>query len=112
MAEEDSPQRAGSSGNPNDLRAYVEYFRDIGVHDFYRRGEPVVLEEPILPERESSAQATASMIEEQVVEAAPAVTAVAPAESPRPVMQKQEPTISQPDFAGSTIPKPISFDKL
>jgi uracil-DNA glycosylase len=23
------------------LRAYVEYLRDIGVHDFYRRGEPV-----------------------------------------------------------------------
>ena len=22
------------------LRAYVEYFRDLGVHDFYRRGEP------------------------------------------------------------------------
>jgi DNA polymerase len=24
------------------LRAYVEYLRDIGVHDFYRRGEPVL----------------------------------------------------------------------
>ena len=23
------------------LRAYVEYFRDMGVHDFYRKGEPV-----------------------------------------------------------------------
>lgn len=23
------------------LRAYVEYFRDLGVHEFYRRGEPV-----------------------------------------------------------------------
>ena len=22
------------------LRAYVEYFRDLGVHDFYRSGEP------------------------------------------------------------------------
>ncbi len=26
------------------LRAYVEYLRDIGVHDFYRRGEPVLPE--------------------------------------------------------------------
>ena len=25
------------------LRAYVEYFRDLGVYDFYRRGEPVGL---------------------------------------------------------------------
>ena len=23
------------------LRAYVEYLRDMGVHDFYRQGEPV-----------------------------------------------------------------------
>ena len=26
------------------LRAYVEYFRDMGIHDFYRRGEPVAIE--------------------------------------------------------------------
>jgi uracil-DNA glycosylase len=26
------------------LRAYVEYLRDIGVYDFYRRGEPVLAE--------------------------------------------------------------------
>jgi uracil-DNA glycosylase family 4 len=26
------------------LRAYVEYLRDLGVHDFYRRGEPVYAE--------------------------------------------------------------------
>jgi DNA polymerase len=26
------------------LRAYVEYLRDIGVHDFYRQGEPVLAE--------------------------------------------------------------------
>jgi len=25
------------------MRAWVEYFRDLGVHDFYRRGEPVIL---------------------------------------------------------------------
>ena len=26
------------------LRAYVEYLRDIGIHDFYRQGEPVIAE--------------------------------------------------------------------
>ncbi len=26
------------------LRAYVEYLRDMGIHDFYRRGEPVYAE--------------------------------------------------------------------
>ena len=30
------------------LRAYVEYFRDLGVHDFYRRGEPVAVAETIV----------------------------------------------------------------
>ena len=32
------------------LRAYVEYLRDIGVHDFYRRGEPVFAENQTPPE--------------------------------------------------------------
>src|SRR5579862_1761159 len=34
------------------LRAYVEYLRDMGVHDFYRQGEPIaaaVVESPPLP---------------------------------------------------------------
>ena len=31
------------------LRAYVEYLRDIGVHDFYRRGEPVYAETNLTP---------------------------------------------------------------
>ena len=25
------------------LRAWVDYYRDLGIHDFYRRGEPVEL---------------------------------------------------------------------
>jgi uracil-DNA glycosylase family 4 len=31
------------------LRAYVEYFRDLGVHDFYRQGEPVFAAEAAAP---------------------------------------------------------------
>ncbi len=31
----------GESEQP--VRAWVEYFRDLGVHDFYRRGEPVTV---------------------------------------------------------------------
>ena len=29
--------------DPEQLRAYIEYFRDLGVHDFYRRGEPITV---------------------------------------------------------------------
>ncbi len=96
------------------MRAYVEYFRDIGVHDFYRRGEPAVIEEPIPAERSSSPEAMVSVVEKRPVETAPAVAKVAAVEPARPVVQKQEtkPAISQPDFAGSSIPKPVSFDQL
>ena len=47
------------------LRAYVEYFRDLGVHDFYRNGEPA--EAMVLPEVEAAFMAKA------VVAAAPVV---------------------------------------
>lgn len=33
------------------LRAYIEYFRDLGVYDFYRRGEPIVLAPEQVEER-------------------------------------------------------------
>lgn len=97
-----------------DLRAYVEYFRDIGVHDFYRRGELVVLDEPVAVERAGSPATTVSVVEEQVVAAAPVAAVVAAVEPARPVAQREEirPAISQPDFAGASIPKPISFDQL
>lgn len=32
------------AGDAEQLRAYVEYFRDMGIHDFYRRGEPIAIE--------------------------------------------------------------------
>ena len=114
MAEEDSSQRAGSPRTPNDLRAYVEYFRDIGVHDFYRRGEPVVLDELVQVQRTESPGTTVAVVEERVVEAAPAVATVAEVEAARPVVQRQEtkPAISRPDFAGASIPKLIPFDQL
>jgi uracil-DNA glycosylase len=97
-----------------DLRAYLEYFRDIGVHDFYRRGEPVVLDEPIETQRRDSAAAVAAAVEEPAVEAAPVIAAAAPVEPARPVAQRQEmkPAVSQPDIAGASIPKLIPFDKL
>ena len=41
---------AGETGAP--LRAWVDYYRDLGVYDFYRRGEPVhptIVEEVAVP---------------------------------------------------------------
>jgi DNA polymerase len=86
------------------LRAYVEYFRDLGVHDFYRQGEPVYGVE-------------------EIATAAVAVPAVSPPvsktveSSPVPKQPATPPTITAvvppvreiPEFV---IPKPVSFDDL
>ncbi|MDW5267147.1 MULTISPECIES: uracil-DNA glycosylase [Acidobacteriaceae] len=76
------------------LRAYVEYFRDMGIHDFYRRGEPVAIEaiEPVAVI--AAAAETLPAVSEQTVAAAPAA---APSSH-----GLQEPV----------IPKLISFDEL
>ena len=76
------------------LRAYVEYFRDLGVHDFYRRGEPVFSE----------------IVANEVT--------VAAAAEPMPVYVAPEPAIatpvvlSKPDFLEPPIAKLVSFDNL
>ncbi|HEY4379823.1 MAG TPA: uracil-DNA glycosylase [Acidobacteriaceae bacterium] len=57
------------------LRAWVNYFRDLGVHDFYRRGEyvaaAVAVEEPA-----SETLSDADTVEAIVASAAPSVQAV------------------------------------
>ena len=77
------------------LRAYIEYFRDLGVHDFYRRGEP----EPW----PAAAAATQQIVREEV-EPAPAVA-----------IQAERSVVEAPQSgfaAESNIPKPIPFDML
>jgi len=70
------------------LRAYVEYLRDLGVHDFYRQGEPVgaeVVETPVpVP------SATVAVVEELEV----------------------APVSSRPAFLEPPIAKLVSFDNL
>ena len=43
------------------LRAYVEYFRDLGVHDFYRRGEPGTVAWPEVDEARVETPAIAAV---------------------------------------------------
>ncbi len=69
------------------LRAYVEYLRDLGVHDFYRQGEPAIAEvhETSLP------LVTASAAIEELEDA---------------------PVPSRPVFLEPPIAKLVSFDNL
>ncbi|RZU43134.1 uracil-DNA glycosylase [Edaphobacter modestus] len=90
------------------LRAYVEYFRDMGVYDLYRRGDPVFEAEPVLPGSPVDAlavvapeavAATEVRMEPQIIAAAP------PVERPAPPLPKI-------DFSEPEIPKLVSFDNL
>jgi DNA polymerase len=46
----------------NQLRAYVEYFRDLGVHDFYRRGEPGTVAWPEVEQVHAESSAVAAVL--------------------------------------------------
>lgn len=94
------------------LRAYVEYFRDLGVFDFYRRGEPVALPEdaftasPSLPAVEP-APVTRDLPPHPLVGShTPAHIADPPQRAPTPVHQ---PARTTPE---DTIGKLTSFDDL
>ena len=82
------------AGDVERLRAYVEYFRDMGVHDFYRRGEPVFSE-----------IAADVVVAETVVESLPMRVAPVPAVA-APVVA------SKADFLEPPIAKLVSFDNL
>jgi len=95
------------------LRAYVDYLRDLGIYDLYRRENPRAL----LPEalRESltvemnAARAVAPQAGAQVSQAPAGRAAAPPAKSPaaRPA---QPPTLS-PELS-APMPRPVSFDAL
>jgi uracil-DNA glycosylase len=80
------------------LRSYVEYLRDMGVHDFYRQGEPVFAEAASVSVAETSVVAEARPLP---------VAAAAVVEERRAV-----PVSSRLEFLEPPIPKLVSFDDL
>jgi uracil-DNA glycosylase len=78
------------------LRAYVDYLRDMGVHDFYRRGEPMA-------EIDSEALAVAVPPPAIVVERPVASVAE---------MHEDDAVPSRPAFLEPPIAKLVSFDDL
>jgi uracil-DNA glycosylase family 4 len=85
------------------LRAYVEYLRDMGVHDFYRQGEPVYAE--VAPV--SIVVAAEIPVIEAAVAARPLPAKVAVVEE-----RLDAPVPSRPEFLEPPIPKLVSFDDL
>jgi uracil-DNA glycosylase len=81
------------------LRAWVDYFRDLGIHDFYRLGEPLALAEDEVIEVMAASEPSVAVISESPV--VPALK-IAPQVSP---------SVSQPSLVADSMPL-ISFDKL
>jgi uracil-DNA glycosylase len=82
------------------LRAYVEYLRDLGVHDFYRQGEPVVADVS------TDAAAPADLV------ARPLPVEAAVAKEPETTPVPTPPVATRPAFLEPPIAKLVSFDDL
>jgi uracil-DNA glycosylase family 4 len=91
------------------LRAWVEYFRDLGVHDFYRRGGPAP---------EAVAEETAAAVMQAagaVVASAPSVAPVADAENDETYPDDAIPTehLATPSASpAAQLIKLVSFNNL
>jgi uracil-DNA glycosylase family 4 len=83
--------------DPQKLRAWVDYYRDLGIHTFYRNGEPAVALEP-----ESNILEDLSAVAEDSL---PDATQKFQAPAPTPSFQ-------EPDIARPTSAQLISFDQL
>ena len=98
------------------LRAYVDYLRDLGIYDLYRRENPQTLLSDSLRESlkvEMNAPRTVAVqVQTSPVARPPAkTTAERPAASPgEPFSQSKPPTLS-PELS-APMPKPVSFDAL
>ncbi len=98
--------------DPEHLRAYVEYFRDLGVYDFYRRGEPLELvaeDVAVGPIEAHGADPSRG-----VPAAAPVAAAVAfGSEAALPVVPSASRGPAEVASAQETgIPRPTPFDEL
>jgi uracil-DNA glycosylase len=104
---------------PQQLRAWVDYFRDLGIYDFYRNGEPVgvaadearkaVDQVPVASAPSVSIAAESAVIPAQSDAEWDSLTAVAEQSSPHFAS-----TVTKPSSIADTVPSMplISFDKL
>jgi len=93
------------AGDVEQLRAYVEYFRDMGIYEFYRRGEPVFVESA---ESTEIAGSIGDVVAGAAAELRPAVV-----ESAAVVEVSTPPVVSaETNYLEPAIPKLVSFDDL
>ena len=86
------------------LRAYVEYFRDLGIHDFYRRGEPPVAE--AMTAEVAHASVAEVVAQAKGMDVPPGIGA--------PILQAVMPASAAAvrDDGETELAKPVAFDDL
>jgi len=115
---------ATTSSPSQQLRAYVDYLRDLGIYDLYRRENPQTLLSDALRESLIVTQPVAQASSEQVSPprvpqaqaarpaAAPAKPQTArPAQRPDEEFSQSKPSTFSPELS-VPMPKPVSFDAL
>ena len=100
------------------LRAWVDYFRDLGIYDFYRRGEPVAAVTELVEEPAGELPATAeasitipvlSAGAAEIVDTSPAPYVHASAMPTSPTISSAQATVFEP---ANPLTSLISFNKL
>jgi DNA polymerase len=101
------------------LRAYVDYLRDLGVYDLYRRGEAPLaaetqpLSEPASPPEPVAAVSTPPPMPLQDAKPTPPpIAATRPAASPANPDTPPIEAFESPSAQERNMPKPVSFDLL
>ena len=91
------------------LRAHLDYFRDMGVYDFYRRGEAVYEVEAVAGSpMQSTVRAVVEDRTSELVAAQPTQPVVRPFTATAPGLVQVQPSRTE----ASNIPVLISFDQL
>jgi DNA polymerase len=96
------------------LRAWVDYYRDLGVHDFYRRGEARAVAEMASVEAEAVAAET-DLTAVEVAAAAPAPASMKQSAKVEPAVEEASELEPEPVTSAFAAPQPIqllSFDQL
>ncbi len=97
----------GTGEAKQQLRDYVEYLRDVGIHDFYRQGEPVYAE--TAPEPVASLLATGTASTPEVASRARSLPVRSEASVGSAELQSAK---RRPAFLETPIPKLVSFNDL
>lgn len=97
------------------LRAYVDYLRDMGIYDLYRRDDPKVLLPEGLRERLASGTKPVAAARSPAVAVRPQVAVARPVASPAASPPRVAPSAASPPPSSdlySSMPKPPHFDTL